>query len=163
MYKVSFTGYRPSKLPFFGEDDPLCESLKARIAAEIERLAAHGATAFYTGMALGVDIWAAEAVLKLRESRPEITLTAMIPCRGQEVKWSARDQQRYHDILSKCNKSICISPEYTRDCMHKRNRALVDICDVLIAVYDGQSGGTKYTYEYALKRGKKVITVPPIA
>ena len=163
MYKVSFTGYRPTKLPFFGEDDPLCADLKARIAAEITRLADSGATEFFTGMALGVDMWAAEAVLKLRESRPEITLTAMIPCRGQEIKWSVAQQRRYHDILSKCDKAICISHVYTKDCMHKRNRALVDICDVLIAVYDGQSGGTKYTYEYALKCGKKVITVPPIA
>lgn len=163
MYKVSFTGYRPSKLPFFGEDDPLCTDLKKRIYDTVVSLADSGATEFYTGMALGVDMWGAEAVLKLRESRPEVTLTAMMPCRGQEAKWSAADQRHYHDILSQCNKAICISPTYTRDCMHKRNRALVDICDVLIAVYDGQSGGTKYTYDYAKSLRKKIIVIPPIA
>lgn len=163
MYKVSFTGYRPAKLPFFGEDDPLCADLKKRIFDTVERLADSGATEFCTGMALGVDMWAAEAVLKLRESRPEITLIAMIPCRGQELKWSAAEQRRYHDILSQCNKAVCMSDVYTRDCMHRRNRALVDTCDVLIAVYDGQSGGTKYTYDYAKSLHKKIIVIPPIA
>lgn len=163
MYKVSFTGYRPSKLPFFGEDDPMCIDLKARIFETIKMLADSGATEFYSGMALGVDIWAAEAVLKLRESRPEITLTALLPCRGQEAKWGAEDRARYNDVLAQCRKIICMSPVYTKDCMHKRNRALVDICDVLIAVYDGQSGGTKYTYDYAQKCGRKIIVVPPIA
>ena len=43
MYKVSFTGYRPQKLPFRGESDPACADLKRRIYAEIERLYEHGA------------------------------------------------------------------------------------------------------------------------
>lgn len=163
MYKVSFTGYRPSKLPFFGEDDPLCTDLKNRIYEAVEKLADSGATEFYTGMALGVDMWGAEAVLKLRESRPDIRLIAMIPCRDQDKKWSAADKLRYHDILSKCDKAVCMSEAYTRDCMHKRNRALVDVCDVLIAVYDGQSGGTKYTYDYAKSLRKKIVVIPPTA
>lgn len=162
MYRVSFTGYRPSKLPFFGEDDPLCIELKRRIFSAAEKLADSGARDFYSGMALGVDIWAAEAVLKLRKNRPDITLTALLPCRGQELKWSKAEQQRYHDILANCDKVIYIGGEYTNDCMHKRNRALVDICDVLVAVYDGKKGGTQYTCEYARRRGRKIITLDPI-
>lgn len=162
MYRVSFTGYRPAKLPFYGEDDPRCIDLKSRIFATIQQLADSGATEFLTGMALGVDMWCAEAVLKLRECRPEIKLKAVIPCRNQQVKWDVSQQRRYSDILSKCDKVVCVSEEYTSDCMHRRNRALVDICDVLVAVYDGQSGGTKFTYEYARKKGRKIITLPPI-
>lgn len=162
MYRVSFTGYRPSKLPFFGEDDPLCLALKQRLYDTVEKLVDSGACDFYSGMALGVDIWAAEAVLKLGEKRAGITLTAILPCRGQELKWSHAEQQRYHDILSRCSKIIYVSKEYTNDCMHKRNRALVDICDVLVAVYDGKKGGTQYTCEYARKRGRRIITLDPI-
>ena len=83
MYKVSFTGYRPQKLPFRGESDPACADLKRRIYAEIERLYEHGAGEFYTGMALGVDMWCAEAVLKLKSLHPEVRLVALLPCRGQ--------------------------------------------------------------------------------
>lgn len=104
MYRVSFTGYRPQKLPFFSEEDPMCVDLKNRIYRQVEKLYEHGADDFYTGMALGVDMWCAEAVLRLREIHPEVRLNAVIPCRGQESRWSAREQQRYQKILAQCSK-----------------------------------------------------------
>lgn len=162
MYKVSFTGYRPQKLPFFGEDDPMCVDLKQRIYRQIEALIDRGAGEFFTGMALGVDIWCAEAVLALKASHPEIKLTAVLPCRGQEIKWSPAEQRRYHDILARCDKVMCLSERYTRDCMFARNRMLVDMCDLLIAVYDGKPGGTKNTVDYAEKRGRRTLLIPPM-
>lgn len=162
MYRISFTGYRPTKLPFFGEDDPLCIALKNKLKEKIEQAYKCGATEFFSGMALGVDMWSAEAVLQLKEKYPEIKLTAVIPCRTQDAKWQQSERLRYRSILSRCDKTICISPEYTKDCMHRRNRALVDMCDILIAVFDGQSGGTKYTVDYAQKKGKKVVIIEPM-
>lgn len=162
MYRVSFTGYRPQKLPFFSEDDPMCADLKSRISREIEKLYENGAVEFYSGMALGVDMWCAEAVLLLREKHPDVRLTAVIPCRGQESRWNPADQRRYHDILGKCDKVLCISESYTSDCMKKRNTALVDLCDVLVAVFDGKPGGTKQTVDLASRRGRKTIIIPPV-
>ena len=162
MYRVSFTGYRPQKLPFFAEDDPLCVELKARLTAQIEKLIESGASEFFSGMALGVDIWSAEAVLSMKERHPHIKLIAVLPCRGQEVKWNSADQLRYREVLNRCDKVICISEKYTNDCMMKRNRALVELCDLLIAVYDGKPGGTKHTVDYAAKCRKKTIVIPPL-
>ncbi len=162
MYRVSFTGYRPSKLGFFSEDDPMCVDLKRRLAKQISELYEKGADSFFSGMALGVDMWCAEEVLKLRELHSEVRLTAVLPCRSQAEKWSEADRQRYHDLLAKCDKVICVSEEYTKDCMFKRNRALVELCDLLVAVYDGKSGGTKYTVDYAAKLHRKTIVVPPM-
>ena len=162
MYKVSFTGYRPQKLPFFSEEDPMCVDLKNRIYRQVEKLYEYGADDFYTGMALGVDMWCAEAVLCLREIHPEVRLNAVIPCRGQESRWSAREQQRYQKILAKCSKGMCLSESYTKDCMMKRNRELVELCDLLVAVFDGKPGGTKFTVDYAAKLGRKTIVIPPM-
>ncbi len=161
MYRVSFTGYRPSKMGFNGESDPACISLKKRIAEEIEALYIAGATEFHSGMALGADTWCAEAVLQLKATHPEVRLTAMIPCRDQDATWSAEQKRRYHDIISRCDKTLYLSDRYDDKCMFKRNRALVDICDVLVAVFDGRSGGTKYTVDYAAKQGRKTIIIPP--
>ena len=160
MFKVSFTGHRPEKLPFFGEDDPMCVELKERIFKEISALADDGATEFYTGMARGVDMWCAEAVLKLRTVRQEIKLIAVIPCPEQDSRWNAADKQRYRRILEQCDKQITVSPKYTNDCFHKRDRAIVELCDVLLAVFDGRSGGTKYTVEFAKGKGKKTVILP---
>ena len=162
MYRVSFTGYRPQKLPFFSEEDPMCVDLKNRIYRQVEKLYEHGADDFYTGMALGVDMWCAEAVLRLREIHPEVRLNAVIPCRGQESRWSAREQQRYQKILAQCSKVTWLSESYTKECMMKRNRALVELCDLLVAVFDGKPGGTKFTVDYAAKLGRKTIVIPPM-
>lgn len=160
VYKVAFTGYRPAKLGY-SESDPRCAALKQKIYDNIEVLIYSGATQFYSGMALGVDMWCAQAVLGLRRLRRDITLTAVIPCPGQDEKWSAADKALYRDILSQCNDVVCVSRTYTKDCMFERNRRLVDGCDLLLAVYDGKSGGTQYTVEYARKRGRKVIVIEP--
>lgn len=162
MYRVSFTGYRPEKLPFFGEDDPMCSELKERLFDRIGSLIAEGAEEFYTGMAMGVDMWAAEAVLEHKRTHPDIKLIAAVPCPEQAEKWSADDKARYQAILARCDKVLTVSPHYTKDCMYKRNRALADMCDVLVAVYDGKKGGTQYTVNYAKSRGRSVIIEPPM-
>lgn len=38
-----------------------------------------------------------------------------------------------------------------------RDKEMVDFCDVVIAFWDGKSRGTKYTFDYAKKIGRKVI------
>lgn len=162
MYRVSFTGYRPAKLGFFSEDDPMCVDLRERLAKKITELCEHGADEFYSGMALGVDTWCAQIVLELKKTRPQVRLTAVIPCRTQAERWSAAEKALYKDILSRCDKVMCISESYSKDCMLKRNRVLVDMCDVLLAVYDGKAGGTAYTVNYAQKKGRKVLLVPPM-
>ena len=69
----------------------------------------------------------------------------------------------YNEILSRCDRVECLSPVYTSNCMFVRNRALIDSCDLMVAVYDGRSGGTKYTVDLAGQLGKKVIVIPPVA
>jgi len=38
---------------------------------------------------------------------------------------------------------------------------MVDKADVVVCAYDGQSGGTAYTVNYALKQNKIVIQINP--
>lgn len=163
MYRVSFTGHRPQNLPYFGEDDPAFLDMMSRLSAEIDRLIANGAEEFYTGMARGVDTWAAELILDKKKSNPVLRLIAVLPCPNQCKGWRRADVERYDAILTQCDKVMTISPEYTDDCMLKRDRALVELCDVLVAVYSGSTGGgTAYTVRYALKSKRCVAAIRPI-
>lgn len=161
MYNVSFTGHRPEKLPYYGENDPLCEDLKQRLKIQIEKLIIDGADSFFSGMARGVDMWCAEIVIELKAKYPELKLTAVIPCKTQANGWNLSNKLRYNNILEHCDKKIYISDEYSKGCMLRRDRALVELCDVLVAVFDGKKGGTKYTVDYAEKSRKKVVMIPP--
>ena len=161
--KCAFTGHRPQSLPFgFNETDERCVALKQTLRSEIIKLIENeGVTHFISGMAIGVDMYAAEIVLGLKASYPGITLESAIPCETQAAKWNEELRDRYFEIASKCDKETLIQKHYTADCMHKRNRYMVDQEDYIIAVWDGRPSGTGKTVQYAQRQGKPVIAINP--
>ena len=162
MKAVAFTGKRPQNLPWrFNEKDERCLRLKEQLRSEIEYLIKDGYTKFITGMALGVDIFAAEAVFELKKRYTNITLEAAIPCESQSFNWSAADRKRYDAILRKCDSTIYVGRKYTANCMMNRNFHMVDNAELLIAVCNELSGGTGATVKYAKMKGIKVVIIQP--
>ncbi len=161
----AFSGYRPSKLPFSSESDPMCEVLKLRLKEEIYTALQQGCTDFVCGMALGTDTWAAETVLEVKKTLGAIKpvfLHAYLPFPGQDEKWSAKCRRRYRKILDQCDSVTVIAPQYLPDCMERRNRAMIHRADRLIAVYDGKNGGTKNTIRMAHEKGIEIRILSPI-
>lgn len=156
-----FTGHRPQNLGF--EPDSAAETaLKNRISGEILRLIGdQNVRHFISGMALGVDTYAAGIVLKLREIYPDITLECAVPCRGQEKRWKKADREIYADILSRADKVTVLQDRYTPFCMQLRDAYMVDSADIVLAVWNGGKGGTAYTINCARKRGRTIIIIPP--
>lgn len=155
-----FSGHRPSKLPWgHDETDPRALRLKDELDAHIEGLYIAGCRNFICGMAMGCDMYFAEAVLKLREAHSDVTLEAAVPCTEQSERWTGSYRARYDALLSECDEVTFLQHSYTRDCMNRRNRYMVDRSDVLLTCYDGQPGGTMNTILYAERRGLKVIIV----
>lgn len=56
-----------------------------------------------------------------------------------------------------------IGHEYTRSCLFRRNRYMVDNANLLLAAYDGQPGGTAMTVQYAENTGVPVQIVAPLS
>ncbi len=160
----AFSGYRPSKLPF-DESAPTCNALKMRLKDEIYSAVQRGYTDFLCGMALGTDTWAAEGVLEVRETLQQVKpifLHAYLPFPRQDEKWNAKHRQRYRGILERCNSVTVMSSQYLPDCMERRNQAMIDRADCLIAVYDGKNGGTKNTIRMAHEKGIEIRILSPI-
>ncbi len=72
-------------------------------------------------MAQGADLWCSQIVLDLQKKNPALKLHCVLPCKGQESKWTASAQERYCSILAQANEVIYVGQEYSRDCMMKRN------------------------------------------
>ncbi len=161
--KCAFTGHRPQSLPFgFNETDERCIALKQMLRTEIIKLIEDkGVTHFITGMAIGVDMYAAEIVLGLKSSYEGIILESAIPCESQAEKWTEEQRDRYYDIAARCDKETLIQRHYADDCMHKRNRYMVDQADYIIAVWDGRPSGTGKTVQYAQRQGKPIRVINP--
>ena len=125
----------------------------------VESLIKKGYLYFGAGGALGFDTIAAFAVLKLKEPYPDVRLILVLPCLAQTRGWSREDVEIYEDIKSKADKVVYTSQEYTRGCMHKRNRHLVDNSSACIAYLTESKGGTAYTVDYAEKHGLTVFNI----
>lgn len=164
----AFTGHRLHKLPGGGNENSqtrieLIDRIETVIVTLIEKM---GVTHFITGMAIGVDMYSADCVLRLKRKHPHITLEAAVPCKNQEAKWNKKQQENYNRILSMCDKITVLQDEYTKNCMMKRNIYMVDKADILLAVWDESPGGTGNTVKYAFslqKKGidKKVLRLDP--
>ena len=147
---VCFTGHRPEKLSL-AEDE-----VKAGLRLEISKAISEGYTTFLTGMAQGVDLWAGEIVCELRDSGSNIYLVAADPYRGFGKGWQSPWKQLHQQILDQADQVESVCSSYNKGCFMARNKWLVDHSTLVIAVYNGEPGGTKNTIDYAKKQGVEV-------
>ena len=161
----AFTGHRPKSFPWkYDETDRNCILLKEVLATQIAALADRGVTDWFSGMALGVDLWAAEIVLAMREKNPALTLHCLLPYEGQADRWSASVRERYHAILKQAGSVTYVSREYYDGCLIDRNHRLVEAAGLLLAVFNGvRRSGTGATVNYAQKLGREIIIIDPIS
>lgn len=158
-----FTGHRPNKLygydPKTEGNQKLLWKLRDLIIQQIEL---HNVDTFITGMALGIDMWAARIVLKLKETYPNIKLIAAVPCKNQYNKWIEQSKKEWQIIINKCDTVHYVTEEeYTSWCMQKRNEWMVDNSKHVIAVWDGTKGGTGNCVKYAEKQNKQITKLNP--
>ena len=152
-HRCCFTGHRPEKLHM--TEDEVCSRLEREIRAAVEE----GFQTFITGMARGVDIWAGEIVLRLRSEGAPIHLIAASPYRGFESAWSPEWRRRYAAVMAAADLVRFISPCYDRGCFQRRNEWMVDHSARVIAVFNGEKGGTKNTIDYAKRKDVAVNIV----
>lgn len=153
LHRCCFTGHRPEKL--FLVDKEIIRELEREIELAIES----GFTTFITGMARGVDIWAAEIVLKLRKKNKELHLICASPYEGFETRWSRDWQQRYKKVMKKADLVKYISDKYTPSCFRIRNEWMVNHSNRVISVYNGKAGGTRNTINYAKAKHVPVFII----
>lgn len=147
-----FTGHR-NIAPYSPES--VFEQTKATVFLLISR----GYKYFGTGGALGFDTIAAQAVLSIKQTNPEIKLILVLPCENQTKYWNRQDINIYNDIKSKADKIKILSPHYYNGCMQKRNRHLVDCSSACICFLTKPDSGTAYTVDYAKQNGLDIINI----
>ena len=152
-YRCCFTGHRPEKLTM-----PEAE-VKAALEAQIRVAIGHGFQTFISGMSRGVDIWAAEIVLWLRNEGRKIRLVCAVPYPDFEARWGAAWQTQYRCILDEADWIEYICPTYSPNCFQSRNEWMVNHAARMIAVYNGTGGGTRNTLKYAESQGLSIIKI----
>ncbi|MDD2648009.1 MAG: SLOG family protein [Eubacteriales bacterium] len=150
MLTCAFTGHRPQHLHICGDDVLL---LKRLLYQAIERAYSLGCRNFISGMALGVDQWAAREVIAFRALHGDVRLHCAIPCSGQYARWRESDRRNYFDIIRSADSVTVLAERYSDGCMQRRDRWMIEKSDRLIALYTGRYGGTFLTIKMAEKKG----------
>ena len=153
-HRCCFTGHRPDKLTVSEQ------ALMCALEREIRIAIQDGFNVFLSGMAMGTDIIAAEIIIRLRKKeRLPLKLIAASPFEGFEKRWPMAWQKRYHAVMAEADLIRFISPYYHRDCFQIRNEFMCNHSSRVIAVFNGEKGGTKNTIDYANRHGIPVRNV----
>ena len=152
-HRCCFTGHRPEKLTI--PEKRLVELLEA----EIKRAIDSGHTSFITGMAKGVDLIAAEIVLRLRERGLRLKLICALPYPDFGQHWGGGWTERFRRVLAQADLERTICPGFSYGAYQARNEWMVRHSALVIAVYNGESGGTKNTLDFARRNGVPCVVI----
>jgi uncharacterized phage-like protein YoqJ len=159
---VCFTGHRPQSLGGFSEDNPIAWNVKSKLQHYIEKAIKLGFTDFISGGALGVDQWAAQIVLNLKDKHPQIKLIIARPFPSQSSPWIPSAKIYFNELCSKADEVIDVSQDpYTGWKMQIRNEFMVNNSALVIAVWNGTAGGTANAVNYAKSKNKTIIQIKP--
>ena len=152
-HRCCFTGHRPEKLKI--SEKRLAELLEV----EIKRAIDSGHTTFITGMAKGVDLIAAEIVLRLRAQDPRLKLICALPHPGFGQHWLGGWTERFQQVLAWADLERTICPSFSYASYQARNEWMVRHSNLVIAVFNGESGGTKNTLDFAKRNGVPCVII----
>ena len=130
----------------------------AELEQAIQQAMADGYRVFVSGMAPGVDIWAAEIVIRLRNEGADIKLISASPFEGFEKRWPAWEH-RYNYIMDNTDLKLFICKGNVRGVHQIRNEWMVNHSTRVIAVFNGERSGTKNTIDYANRVGVPVVYI----
>ncbi|MDY3617487.1 SLOG family protein [Agathobaculum sp.] len=153
-----FTGYRAEKMPF-AADDPVAVSVLAQALEQaIRKSAEDGYTRFFTGMSTGFDLWAAEAVLRLKPALG-VQLLCAVPFDRQADQFPLGWKRKFNDTLLRADQVFVLSRDYYAGCFAARNRFMVEASSLVICYYDGCPGGTRQTVQLAKRSGLRIMNL----
>lgn len=150
---VCGTGHRPQKFHELGYPKKGLFMLLASVATAW--LEERRPATVISGVALGWDQALAYAAIKLG-----IPTFAYVPCKGQESRWTTKEQEFYHKLLKNCNGiKFCSILPYTKICMQYRNRSMVNCSTEVVALWNGDPGGTGHCVRYAENKGRPITNL----
>ena len=157
---VCFTGHRPEKLPCFNTlNKSVLKMIRSMLYYHTYLAAQEGYEYFISGLARGVDLWAAEFVLEIKHKFPDIKLICAKPFPEHGDNFKGEDLLSLGNVLEQADDIICVSNSYSSGCYHVRNRFMVDNSAYLIGVVDDFNSGTGQTISYAKKKGLRTTLI----
>jgi uncharacterized phage-like protein YoqJ len=124
--------------------------------SEIIKGIGDGCTHFFTGLAMGVDLWAGQIIIDIKAENPAIKLFGACPFPKYPDTFPTQWQIEYHFVADNCDDIFFTSSLYSPGVYKIRNNFLVEKADRLIAVVKDYNSGTGQTIAFARKNNVDV-------
>ena len=169
LYSCAIVSYPPKRFNWkYKENNNGCRRLKKRIKDQCVLLYERGVRQFWVGGSLGVDMWTAEILLRLKEQPEysEIALMIALPFADHDSTWDDRSKLRMAFLIKHSSKTVTVGASGQPPTVNyrRRNEFLVNHADCLLAVYDNDRSirsGTGMTVNLAKEKGIPVIYIHP--
>ena len=149
--RCAIIGQHPMRFPWgFDEEDESCGKMKMELAQQIMVLRQNGVSQFLVACDCGVGLYAAEIINGLRTTDHDLMLLCYTPHEEQATKWAPYLRERYFDVLEKCTYISAVCEVGAPDAQLQAYKKIIDLADVVLAVYDRDTPPTGSAEDRAL-------------
>ena len=162
--RCAIIGQNPLRFPWgFDEEDDRCRKLKMELAQQIMVLRQSGVSQFLTACDCGVGLHTGEIINGLRMTDRDLMLICYTPHEEQATKWAPYLRERYFAMLEKCTLISAVCEVGAPDAQFQAYKKIIDLADVVLAVYDKDTSPTGGAEDSALAYAMDVARKPVLA
>ena len=156
MKNLLVTGYRAHELGIFDQKHKGIAYIKKAITSKLIPLIEDGVDWVITPGQYGVDLWACEAVIELKNQYPHLKLSIITAFLNPEEKWKDDKKQYYQEILKGVDYYGSVSKQPYSGVWQftARDDLLLRKTEGILLVYDEDAGegSPKFMKEKALRK-----------
>ncbi|WP_188696573.1 DUF1273 domain-containing protein [Pullulanibacillus camelliae] len=151
---LAITGYKPHELGIFSQNHPGIDVIKYTLKIRLLDFIDEGTEWFLISGQPGVELWAAEVLLELKEVYPSIQLGVLTPFLEQESRWPDQVKEYYYQIINAADfvDSITKRPYDNPAQLRLKNDFIIHKSDGLLVLYDEETPGSPRFYLQAAER-----------
>lgn len=141
--RLFISGYRSYELGIFSKTDKKLFYIKEFIKHRIRQYADQGLEWVIITGQLGVELWAGEVVIDLKEELPHLQLAVLIPFKGFGESWNEDNQGLYQKVINAADYvNFTSHDEYKHGGQLKgNNQFIMNNSDGLLLIYDPENEG----------------------
>lgn len=164
--RLVVTGYKMHELGIFDDKNPGIRYIKKALENRLRVLIDDGLEWVILSGQLGVETWAAEVVMDLKDEFPELKYALLTPFIDQEKRWNEAKQEKYEEILHQADfhRNLTSIPYEAPWQFIEKNKFFLRNSDGILIVYDEETDGSpkfikKEAERYAETSDYQVLTI----
>lgn len=168
MKRLIVTGYKQHELGIFDDQHPGIKYIKLALESQFLALLDEGLEWVIVSGQLGVEAWAVEVVIELKETYPQLNYAVITPFIDQEKNWNETNKEKYEELIINADYHVSLTsiPYEAPWQFIEKNKFFLRNSDGLLILYDSENEGSpKFLKEaadsYADTSDYQVITITP--